>query len=114
MPRTDDVRLRHMLDAARRAADLVRERTREHLDSDDVLVLALTRLLEILGEAAKNVSGTTQARYAEIPWRQMAATRDRLIHGYFSVDLDVLWEIVAHDLPPLIPALEAIVSAPDE
>jgi len=79
-----------MLDAASRAADLARGRSREYLDSDDVLVLALTRLLEILGEAALNVSETTQARYAEIPWRQMTATRDRLIHGYFSVDLDVL------------------------
>ncbi len=101
-----------MLEAARRAVSLIAGRTREDLDSDDVLVLALTRLLEILGEAAKGVSAETIARHPQLPWSQMAATRDRLIHGYFSVDLDIIWEIISHDLPPLISALEAI--APSE
>lgn len=84
-------------------------RTRQDMDVDDVLVLALTRLLEILGEAARGVSAETRERYPHVPWTQMAATRDRLIHGYFSVDLDIVWEIVRHDLPPVIDALEAIV-----
>ncbi len=78
------------------------------MGTDDVLVLALTRLLEILGEAAKGVSAETRERYPGLPWAPMAATRDRLIHGYFSVDLDIVWQIVRHDLPPVITALEAV------
>jgi len=112
LARSDEDRLAHMLAAARRATSLIEGRTREDLDSDDVLVLALTRLLEILGEAAKGVSAETRARHPNVPWSQMAATRDRLIHGYFSVDLDIIWEIIGHDLPPVIDALGAI--APDE
>jgi uncharacterized protein with HEPN domain len=101
-----------MLAAAQRAVSLTNDRARNDLDADDVLVLALTRLLEILGEAAKGVSAGTKERYPHVPWPQMAATRDRLIHGYFNVDLDIVWQIVRHDLPPVITALEAIV--PDE
>ncbi len=112
MARGDDDRLAHMLAAARRAVSLTDGRARDDLDEDDVLALALTRLLEILGEAAKGVSAETRARHPHIPWAQMAATRDRLIHGYFSVDLDIVWQIVRQDLPPVAAALEAI--APDE
>jgi uncharacterized protein with HEPN domain len=103
----DRDRLQHMLAAATRAAELTEGRQRSDLDTDDVLVLALTRLLEILGEAAKAVTSATRERYPHIPWTEMAATRDRLIHGYFSVDLDIVWEIVRHDLPHLITSLRA-------
>ena len=103
-----------MLTAARRAISLVEGRTRAHLDTDDVLVLALTRLLEILGEAAKGVSAETRTRHPHIPWNEMAATRDRLIHGYFSVDLDIIWEIITHDLLPVVEALEAMVTDEEE
>jgi len=98
-----------MLAAARRAVSLIEGRSRQDLDSDDVLALALTRLLEIIGEAARGLSAETIARHPQLPWRQMTATRDRLIHGYFSVDLDIIWEIIDHDLPPVIKELEAIV-----
>jgi uncharacterized protein with HEPN domain len=109
----DRDRLQHMLDATRRARQLVAARTRADLDADDVLTLALTRLIEILGEAAKNVSGETQALAPGVPWRQIAGTRDRLIHGYFAVDLDVLWGILVHDLPALEPELEGLLEALD-
>mgnify|MGYP000141386416 CR=1 FL=1 len=106
--RNDDDRLAHMLAAAPRAVSLTDGRARTDLDDDDVLSLAITRLLEILGEAAKGVSPETKGRYPDLPWSQMAATRDRLIHGYFSVDLSIVWQIVRHDLPPVVAALEAI------
>ena len=97
-----------MLAAARRAVSLTADRARADLDEDDVLALALTHLLEILGEAAKGVSPETKERNPDLPWSQMAATRDRLIHGYFSVDLDIVWQIARHDLPPVVAALEAM------
>jgi uncharacterized protein with HEPN domain len=106
----DVVRLRHMHDAARRAAKFAQGRSRADLDTDDMFALALARLLEILGEAAKNVSPECRQDYPQIPWKSVAGTWDRLIHGYFDVDLDIVWEIVTVDLPPLIAELEKIIS----
>lgn len=107
MARGDEDRLRHMLEAASKASGLIEGLTPADLKGDELRSLALTHLLEILGEAAKGVSEETRVKYPQLPWTQMAATRDRLIHGYFSVDLDIIWEIVEHDLPSLIVSLEA-------
>jgi len=109
LPRTDDDRLAHMLEAARKAVHLLEGRTAAQLKSDEMRALAVTHLIEILGEAAKGVLDETRAKAPEIPWMKMAATRDRLIHGYFSVDLDIIWQIVSHDLPPVIESLEAVL-----
>ena len=97
----DGVRLRHMLDAARQAVGFARGRTRADLDRDLQLSLALTRLVEIVGEAAKNVSTERRALLPKVPWRAIAGTRDRLVHAYFDVDHDQLWQIVSTDLPAL-------------
>jgi len=110
MSRHDDrVRLRHMLNYGQEALALSRGRQRADLESDHVLELALTRLLEIIGEAANRVSPETQEQDPQIPWRQIAGLRHRLIHGYDAIDLDILWDIVQHDLPFLLAALERIV-----
>ena len=74
-----------------------------------MFALALVRLLEIIGEAARGVSIGLSQHHLEIPWSEIAGTRDRLIHGYFDVDLDVVWGIVTKDLPSLITQLGAIV-----
>ena len=102
-----------MLDAARKVSNVIAGRSRSDLEADDLLALALTKLVEIIGEAAKNVSAARRERYPQVPWKQMAATRDRLIHGYFDVDLDVLWEIVSGDLPSVVPELEEILTTGD-
>ena len=108
-----DIRLRHMLDHAREAIALAEGKTREDLDRDRLLELALVRLLEIVGEAASRVPKEESAMYPEIPWPQIVGLRHRLIHGYDAVDLDILWQIIVHDLPPLATALEAIVTTRD-
>ena len=111
MPRTDDlVRVRHMLDAARKAVEFSAGADRDALDGDEKLALSLVRLLEVIGEAANNISDGFQGEFPEILWRQIGATRNRLIHGYFDVDLDVVWGIIHSDLPNLITQLEKIVS----
>jgi len=74
-----------------------------------LLNLALTRLLEIIGEAANRVPEEVRLRYPHLPWLQMIAARNRLIHGYDSVDFDVLWTILENDLPVLIVQLEEIL-----
>jgi len=103
------VRLRHMLDHSREAVAMVAGKTREDLDADRKLNLALVRLLEIVGEAATTTPADERAQYAQIPWAQIVGLQNRLIHGYDSVDFDILWQIVTHDLPPLIAALEQVV-----
>ena len=100
-----------MLDAAKQAIEFTRGRSSADLYRDAQLALALTRLVEIIGEAAKNVSAETRATQPQIPWRAIAGTRDRLVHAYFDVDLEQLWQIVAVDLPPLAVALEGAVGA---
>src|SRR3989442_647109 len=103
MPQPDTpVRLRHMLDAAREAAQMAQGKTRADLDTDRPLNLSLVRLLEVVGEAASRVPALERVRYPGIPWPQIVGLRTRLIHGYDNVDFDILWQIVTHDLPPLI------------
>ena len=105
------VRLRHMLDHAQEAVAMAAGKTRDDLDTDRKLNLALVRLLEIVGEAANRTPADERAQYRDIPWAQIVGLRNRLIHGYDSVDFEILWQIINHDLPPLIEALEQIVSS---
>ena len=109
----DRVRVHHMLDAAHQAMEFTAGRSRSDLDTDTMLTLALTRLLEILGEAAKNVSSPSRVLAPDIPWRQITGTRDRIVHGYFDVDLDVVWRIITVELPTLHPALERLLARLD-
>jgi len=107
--REDGVTLRQMLDHAREAVEMVRDRPRSDLDSDRQLELSLTRLLEIIGEAARRVSEAGREQHPDLPWRQIIGMRHRLIHGYDQVDLGILWEVVRHDLPSVIRRLEEIL-----
>lgn len=104
----DVVRLRHLREAAEKAVDYCCGKSRESLDEDELLRLALTKLVEIVGEAAKQVSEPTRAANPEVPWSAASRMRDRLIHHYFDVDLDVLWATIADDLPRRIEALPPI------
>ena len=100
-----------MLQHAREAVALVEGKTRQQLDSDRLLNLALVRLVEIVGEAAARVPRDKWTLYAQIPWWEIVSLRNRLIHAYDSIDFDILWEIVTNDLPPLISQLEQILAA---
>ncbi|MEW5869624.1 MAG: HepT-like ribonuclease domain-containing protein [Chloroflexota bacterium] len=104
-----EIALRQILAHAREAVNLLEGKRREDLDQDRVLNLALTRLLEIVGEAANRVPDEVQEQYPDLPWLQMRGVRNRLIHGYDSVDFDILWAIIKDDLPVLILQLEAIL-----
>ena len=106
----DNVRLRHMTDACRKAMSFASGKSREDLEDDELLALALIRLLEVIGEATRGISEELRERYPEIKWRALAGIRDRLIHGYFDVDLDIIWRIVTDDLPLLAENLARISS----
>lgn len=107
--RDDRTALRHMLDHANEALDMASAHDRNDLDTDRQFGLAIVRLLEIIGEAANRVSLTVRERIPEVPWSRVVGMRNRLIHGYDSVDFDIVWEVVAQDLPPLIEVLQRAV-----
>lgn len=86
----DRDRIQHMIEAALQAMAFVRCRERGDLDTDMQLRLALLRALEILGEAASRVSAETREANPQIPWREVVSTRNRLIHAYFDIDLDIV------------------------
>ncbi len=109
--RRSTVRLRHMLDHAREAVEMVKGKTRADLSTDRKLNLSLVRLLEIVGEAAGRMPEEERSCHPDLPWPQIVSLRNRLIHGYDSVDFDILWNIITNDLPPLIERLEQIVSS---
>ena len=107
MPPEDDIRLRHLIEAAEKAIGYARGKDRASLDDDELLRLALTKLVEIVGEAAKQVSEPTRTAFPEVPWSAAARMRDRLVHHYFDINLDVLWATITEDLPALLASLPA-------
>jgi len=110
MTRHDDtVRLRHMLDHAEEAVEMCRQHNRQDLDTDRQLSLALTHLVVIVGEAAARISPQGRERWATIPWAGVVGLRNRLIHGYDEVDLNILWDIIRQDLPTLTKELKKIL-----
>lgn len=105
----DEIRLRHMLDATCEALSFVSEKKRIDVVSDRILVLALIQLLEIIGEAASGISTEFRNNHQEMPWSSIIKMRHRLIHGYFDVDEDIIWETITKDLPILRKNLESIM-----
>jgi len=103
-----------MLDAAGDALSFAEGRTRKDLDSDRQLVMAVVKSVEIIGEAASQISSDTRAEITTLPWRDMIDMRHRLVHGYYDVNLDIVWSTLRQDLPPLVEALEAILDLEDD
>ncbi len=103
MSRHDDlVSLRQMRNPAREAVSLSQGKTIQDLEQERVLSLALIRLLEVTGEAANRISPESRSRFPKIPWVQIIGLRSRLIHGYDSIDMEILGNILHEDLPLLI------------
>jgi len=107
--REDKVRLRHMLDASLEIQQYIRSSAREDLNSDRKLVHSLVRLLEIIGEAATQVSQELCNSVPEIPWPVLIGMRNRLIHAYFSINLDIVWSTSTEDIPSLITELKKLL-----
>jgi uncharacterized protein with HEPN domain len=107
--KADMVRIHHMLDAACEVLEFCVDKTRFDLDTDRMLCLSLVRLLEIIGEASVGVSLKCQKKYTQIPWSAIVGMRNRLIHGYYDINLDIVWKTVKEDSPPLKVELEKII-----
>ncbi len=106
MQSTDLIRMRHVLDASREAVSFIAGKNRQDLDASRMLTLSLVKDVEILGEAASKVSEEVKRECPDIPWRDIIAMRNRLIYGYFDVDLNIVWQTVTDELPRIIQQLE--------
>src|SRR5688572_838020 len=107
--RRDRATLGDLAAACLRVMDYVRGASRSHLDQDDRLLAACCYRIAIIREAVKRVSPATRGKHPEIPWKDIAGMRDRLIHGYDSVDLDELWKTTTEDVPALLEQVRAIL-----
>ena len=104
----DKTRLLHILKAAQKAVNLVSDKPFQELEKDEVLTLALVKLIEIVGEAASRVSKDFQTNHPQIPWSAIIAMRNRLVHAYFEINLKVVWQTTQEDLPVLIEQLKQL------
>ena len=109
MNKDHKVYLHHMLDAIATIEDYTRNLTQGRFSKVKLVQDGVIRNLEIIGEAAKQVPPRVRSRYPHVHWRDIAGMRDVLIHNYLGVDLDVVWEVVHHDLPELKRNLKKIL-----
>lgn len=105
----DRARLLHMIEAAQHAGEFSAGMTRSSLEQNILRQYALARAVEVVGEAARNVTEEFQRKYPQIAWAEIKGMRNRLAHAYFDVNLDVLWYAVTVEMPALVQQLEDII-----
>jgi uncharacterized protein with HEPN domain len=108
MNESDIIRLKHMLDCAKSALNLVKSRTFDDMVNDRMFRMALIKEIEILGEAATKISDETRKQLPDIPWKPIIGMRNRLVHVYYDINLKVLWSTANYNVPKLIEELEKI------
>jgi uncharacterized protein with HEPN domain len=113
MLKPDIVRLQHMVDAANEAISFAADKSKTELETNRALALAVVKSIEIFGEAANKVSRELRSRSPEIPWADIIAMRNRLIHSYFDVNLDIVWQTVTKELPPVVTRLQELLARSD-
>jgi uncharacterized protein with HEPN domain len=114
MVKEDLIRIKHMLESAQEAMSFIKGRRRTDLKKNRMLSLSIVKSIEIIGEAASKVSKKTRNKYPEIPWANIIGMRNRLIHVYFGIDLDRVWDTVKGDLPSLITDLKKIMASEED
>jgi uncharacterized protein with HEPN domain len=107
--RNDRERLADILEAAHKISTRV-ARGRARFDTDEDLQIVLTHLVQVIGEAASRITPELTAHHPHVPWRQIIGMRNRVVHDYFEIDLDILWTAVTHDVPYLAHQIDAILT----
>ena len=92
------------------AEKFIKDMTFEEFRQDDKTILAVTRAIEIVGEATKNIPTSIREENPEVPWKNIAGMRDRVAHVYFGIDLDIIWNTTKERLPELKPVIQSILS----
>jgi uncharacterized protein with HEPN domain len=101
--------IQDMVENAQKALFFIEGMNFEEFSTDEKTIYAVVRAIEVIGESVRNIPEDLRNTYSEIPWREIVGTRDKLIHEYFGVNLNVVWRTVKEDLPTLITQLTAIL-----
>ncbi len=109
MENKDHARLKHMLDSTEAILSFIKGRRRASLDRDRLLLSAVLRELEIIGEAAGRISEKTKKKFPNLPWKELIGMRNRLIHAYFDVDHDIVWKTIREYLPSFLKQLQETI-----
>lgn len=112
--RDDDARLLDMLLAAREAMTFVDDLTFQEFENNRMAQMAVLKAMEIVGEAASRISSDQRSAHPEIPWSGIIGMRNRLVHGYFSINLERVWETVRRDIPRLVSQIESLAPPEEE
>ncbi len=102
--------IEHILENINKIESFSKNITREILSKDKLRQYAIVRAIEIIGEAIKNLPSSFKKRYPQVPWKNIVGTRDKLIHHYFGVDLNIIWEIIEKEIPKLKKEIEEIIN----
>ena len=105
--RRDAERLADVIEAAEKISVRV-GKGRQAFDADEDVQIVLVHLIQVIGEAASGLSEELTSERQEVPWRQIVAIRNRVVHGYFDVDLDILWDVALVDVPRLADQVRVI------
>ena len=109
--KNDRVYIQHMIDNSNKAINFIQDINRQDFDNDEKLRLALTHLLQIIGEAARRISPEFRSNHPQIPWKEIVGMRSKVVHDYLNVDEDIVWQTIKNDLPALILELEKILQS---
>ena len=107
--KNDRVYIQHMIDNSNKAINFIKDINRKDFDNDEKLRLALTHLLQIIGEAARRISPEFRSNHPQIPWKEIVGMRSKVVHDYLNVDEDIVWQTIKNDLPPLVLELEKML-----
>ncbi len=106
----DRIRLEHMIQAARSAVSFMQGRSRSELDTNELLARGVVHAIQEIGEAASRVSESGRARVPGVPWTKIVGMRHRLVHVYWGINLNLVYEVVVSDLPAFITAIQTGVA----
>ncbi len=104
----DVIFIKHILESINAIDEFSKNMDKEELISNRMKQSAIVREIEIIGEAIKNISDNLKEKYSSIPWKEIVGTRDKMIHHYFGVDLNIVWNIIKKDLPDLKEKIQKI------
>jgi uncharacterized protein with HEPN domain len=104
----DRIRIQHMIEAANEALSFTNNISEKDFSQNRMIILSVIKEIEIIGEAASKISEEIKLKYPDVPWKDIIRMRNRLIHGYFEVNIELVWNTVKNNLPQLLSLLQKI------